>query len=806
MSKKTKLISDYRLLKWVCIFAAGIMLLLGPAQRVSAEEIIEEDCLIEDSGIDADVIDEDHGETIIADEEAVSELEVMSADAIEPMYAGSTDDSNPTRIDTNTKISDSMTRDNRYRYYYFELPKPGKVSFTFGHDLLSNPEEIWELELFDSNGYSTSNQILYKWFKGNTANYTEAAPVGLPAGRFYIEIYANSDGIDVNYNFTVNYTQSDTWERENDSEKRPTTVPLNKQIHGAIQNGHRNDYYMFELAKPGRVSFTFGHDVLSNPDNIWELELFSPDGYASSNMILFQWFQGSTASDVEAGIVGLPAGKFYIELYGNSDGNETEYHFTVNYSESEYWEREIDSEKKPTYIPVDKTIYGDVQNGQRYDYYWFELTSRSTIYVTFEHKELSVTTDIWNFELYNDNGYYSSDRIGDWWFKGNERNKVKTGSLTLDPGKYYICVYGNSEGIDAPYNFMISTPPVVPTSIVLDPKEMRLEAGTTGQISYSILPEGATDKTVTWSSSNDTIATVDENGLVTALKKGNAVITATTNSGNKKATCKVTVAGLTEISMKGVKVVLDQKSYAWSETGVFPIFTVSYKGKDIPADEYAISYLNESNMKAGTAVAVLTGTGIDSDKDLLCFGGIKQVKFKILPHGMTEDDISIEPVTAQTYAIGGAKAEPVVKYNGTVLVKDVDYTLSWQNNKVATTEKTKKLPTVTVKGKGNFKGSRKAEFIIVKQTISAENGFTITVKDKKWSAKKNGYMSAPVVTDAKGNKLKAGRDYEKMTINDYTFAGKDTDVIPEKGTVITVTITGKGNYTGSLSGQYSLTD
>ena len=52
-------------------------------------------------------------------------------------------------------------------------------------------------------------------------------------------------------------------------------------------------------------------------------------------------------------------------------------------------------------------------------------------------------------------------------------------------------------------------------------------------------PDEATDKTVTWTSSDDTIAKVDANGLVKGIQPGNAVITA--KAGDCSATCQVTV-------------------------------------------------------------------------------------------------------------------------------------------------------------------------------------------------------------------------------------------------------------------------
>ncbi len=76
-------------------------------------------------------------------------------------------------------------------------------------------------------------------------------------------------------------------------------------------------------------------------------------------------------------------------------------------------------------------------------------------------------------------------------------------------------------------------------SITLSDKSIAIPEGTTAQLSATVNPDDATDKTLTWSSSNKTIATVDENGLVTGVKGGKTVITV--KAGNKSATCAVTV-------------------------------------------------------------------------------------------------------------------------------------------------------------------------------------------------------------------------------------------------------------------------
>ena len=71
---------------------------------------------------------------------------------------------------------------------------------------------------------------------------------------------------------------------------------------------------------------------------------------------------------------------------------------------------------------------------------------------------------------------------------------------------------------------------------------MELLIGTKEQLTATVSPDNATDKTIVWTSSDSNIATVDENGNVTAVAIGSATITA--SCGNVKAECKVTVLAI----------------------------------------------------------------------------------------------------------------------------------------------------------------------------------------------------------------------------------------------------------------------
>ncbi len=79
------------------------------------------------------------------------------------------------------------------------------------------------------------------------------------------------------------------------------------------------------------------------------------------------------------------------------------------------------------------------------------------------------------------------------------------------------------------------------TSITLNKTKLTLHAGASAQLKTTLAPENASDKSISWKSSDDKIAKVDNNGKVTALKPGTASITAISNSGQKKAACSVTV-------------------------------------------------------------------------------------------------------------------------------------------------------------------------------------------------------------------------------------------------------------------------
>ena len=134
---------------------------------------------------------------------------------------------------------------------------------------------------------------------------------------------------------------------------------------------------------------------------------------------------------------------------------------------------------------------------------------------------------------------------------------------------------------------------VIPTSVVLNKTSTTLTSkGETISLTATVSPSNATDKSVTWKSSNTSVATVDSNGKVTAVGNGTATITVATKSGGKTATCKVTVT------------IPTQSSDGWYYTTVLP--------SNITSTNYEIQYQNVYEKYASSSPG--TGwkdTGVD---------------------------------------------------------------------------------------------------------------------------------------------------------------------------------------------------
>ena len=251
-------------------------------------------------------------------------------------------------------------------------------------------------------------------------------------------------------------------------------------------------------------------------------------------------------------------------------------------------------------------------------------------------------------------------------------------------------------------------------------------------------------------------------------------------------------------------------------------------------DDYTVTYAK--NIEPGTASVIFTGKGRYSGSVKKTFGiqslpmdsNIEGYTVKIMTvNGLEEWDPAKEYEFA--FVKGGVKPVPVVMLEDIVLTEGVDYKLSWSNySKPARYNETNSrgksiAPTVTITGKGYFKGKTLRTYTIKKGELAAAAASDVAYTE----GKTGNYSKTKIYCD--GQELRSGTDIYSLTDRSYTTftfvsfdgdAAKTTGAVMVKdgknwtektvkagdvlektysvlpGTVIKVNYTGKGSFAG----------
>ncbi len=298
-----------------------------------------------------------------------------------------------------------------------------------------------------------------------------------------------------------------------------------------------------------------------------------------------------------------------------------------------------------------------------------------------------------------------------------------------------------------------------------------------------------------------------------------AVVTGTGNyAGTKRITFKITGTSINKAVVEGI----ENKIYNGIEQQ--QDIAVRVEGKVLTPDkDYIVSY--SKNLNVGTASMTIQGTG--------AYSGTTKKTFKITAYdlgideggfitewkdgqqiGMPADSadkaVKLGEGTGTSltveYTQGGSQPEVTLKFGETELIKGKDYTISYQNNKNIADQSADKAPTMTIKGKGNFKGTRLEKFSIVKKNLAnPESPVLMSVPDVAYANGAGKYISKPILTDINGKTLKAGTDYEVSYTSSDGITKLDKKSTVQAGSFVCVTVRGKGKYEGSLMTTYRIT-
>ena len=202
------------------------------------------------------------------------------------------------------------------------------------------------------------------------------------------------------------------------------------------------------------------------------------------------------------------------------------------------------------YIKLDNKLYKEEIKS-------FTTNELSSMLETKDASDIAPTSAKMNAKLDLTDVQYTTKEYGFYWgtSKDSQTTYVKGGTITENAYSAYLSGlshktqywYKSYLKIDGQifYGEVKSfTTDVVPvTRVLLDRTQYTFNTiGNTLTLTPTIRPSDATNKAVSWKSSNTSVVTVDANGKVTAVGNGSATITVTTNDQSKTATCEITVA------------------------------------------------------------------------------------------------------------------------------------------------------------------------------------------------------------------------------------------------------------------------
>ena len=217
-----------------------------------------------------------------------------------------------------------------------------------------------------------------------------------------------------------------------------------------------------------------------------------------------------------------------------------------------------------------------------------------------------------------------------------------------------ICSCGQNENI-----------PVEAESIKLSRETLELKKGDTQRLTAEVLPEDAEDKTVRWTSLKESIASVDETGLVSAVAIGETVIKAT--CGNVSARCLVTV---TAIPVTGVKVVPSETTITKGSTQQL---SVEITPEDADNKEVTWSSSDESVVLVD-ANGMISAVAIGNAAVKAAVGG-QEAECQVTVAGVGVENITLEPVSLDLMV-----GETAV-INASVQPEDADYDgITWTSS------------------------------------------------------------------------------------------------------------------------------
>ena len=392
------------------------------------------------------------------------------------------------------------------------------------------------------------------------------------------------------------------------------------------------------------------------------------------------------------------------------------------------------------------------------------------------------------------------------------------GGFTADGTNIQIYKWNNGDA--QKWKLIPATTTVDIEKLTLNKTTLTLQTGENATLTAAISPGNATDKTLTWQSSNASVADVDNSGTVIAISEGTAVITVTSANG-KTASCKVTVTKKSEDDDKDpygdiLKEDIPEDGKIPEGLWLTEIKPQTYTGKAIKPEvrvydhktllkekkDYTLSYKNNTNAgdADGLKPPTITVTGKGNYK------GKETQSFTISPKNLADADITADDIILKENG-KVQKPVPTITWNNKKLAKKKDYTISYPNEAAEGAYMKTGMYSICVKGAGNYTGERTITLTITQEAVKPSKKISLSKANAELqfdkiasytgnAVKPDRYTLTFTTKDASGNNntvtLKKGSDY-KVSYQNNVKAGKAS-----------ILFQGINNYSGTLRKNYNI--
>lgn len=219
------------------------------------------------------------------------------------------------KINVNETVYDTSSFAEDH-YFKFTIPADGYVNIRANHNYDSTSQTI---SLISYNG--NTSKLFLEFVIGVSEEWDETFHCGLKKGTYFVVVEGGYS--DSPYNFIVNYTKSDSWEKENsnDTIKTDNTINLNSYVYGSITPySDDEDYFRFTTNKDGYIQLTFNHEYGSNSHTAVFL---SYDGNEETH--IYRCYISSSSETQSSDKFYLDSGTYYIMV----EGGVSEYNFKI---------------------------------------------------------------------------------------------------------------------------------------------------------------------------------------------------------------------------------------------------------------------------------------------------------------------------------------------------------------------------------------------------------------------------------------------------------------------------------------------